>query len=77
VWTLSSSALVVKVRDFNISEPHDHHALFAMAVTPAGDVLSLIARDTGDWELHRIRDWSAGPVASDKLLLQGYFSRRD
>jgi hypothetical protein len=77
VWTLSSSAQVVKVRDFNISERQDHHALFAMAVTPAGDVLSLIARDTGDWELHRIRDWDVGPVASDKLLLQGYFSRRD
>jgi hypothetical protein len=77
VWTLSSSAEVVKVRDFNISEPEDHHALFAMAVTPAGDVLSLIARDTGSWELHRIRDWGVGPTASDKLLLEGYFSKRD
>lgn len=77
IWALSSSAQVVKVRDFNISEPQDRHAHFAMAVTPAGDVLSLIARDTGNWELHRIRDWGVGPIASDKLLLEGYFSKKD
>jgi len=48
-----------------------------MVVTPAGHVLSLIARDTGNWELHRIRDWDVGPIASDKLLLEGYFSKKD
>jgi hypothetical protein len=77
IWALSSSAQVVKVRDFNISEPQDRLALFAMAVTPAGDVLALVARDTGNWELHRIRDWNVGPIVSDKLLLQGYFSKKD
>jgi hypothetical protein len=77
IGALSSSAQVVKIRDFNIPEPQDRHALFAMAVSPAGDVLSLIAKETGNWELHRIRDWGAGPIASDKLLLEGYFSRKD
>ena len=76
-WALSSSAQVVKVRDFNIPEPQDRRVPFGMALTPAGDVLSLIAKDTGDWELHRIRGWAFGPAASDKLLLEGYFSKKD
>jgi hypothetical protein len=38
-------AEVVHLRDYQPSEPHDRGVLFAMAVTPEQDVLSLVAKE--------------------------------
>jgi hypothetical protein len=72
-----SFAQVVKVREFNLSAPRDRKVLFNIAVTPLGDVLSFIAKDSGEWQLYRIRNWREGAPLEDKLLMPGFFSRKD
>jgi hypothetical protein len=72
-----SFAQVVKIRDFNLSAPRDRRALFSIAVTPSGDVLSFIANDTGEWQLYRVRNWRQGTPVESKLLMPGFFSKKD
>jgi hypothetical protein len=47
---------VRKVNDFDLGS-RDRKVLFDLATTPGGDALSLVAKDTGDWELYRVSDW--------------------
>ena len=74
---LPSAAEVVKVRDFNLSAPRDRNVLFDMALTPSGDVLSFIAKNTGEWQLYRVRNWLDSRPLEDKLFLAGFFSKKD
>jgi hypothetical protein len=74
---IPSFAQFVKVRDFNLSAPRDRRALFSIAVTPSGDVLSFIAKDTGEWQLYRVRNWRQETPVEDKLLMPGFFSKKD
>jgi hypothetical protein len=74
---IPSFGQVVKVRDFNLSAPRDRMALFGIAITPSGDVLSFIAKNRGEWQLYRVRNWYDGTPLEDRLLLPGYFSKED
>ena len=72
----SVRADVVKVRAFDFG-PRDRGILFSMAVTPAGDVLSFVASESGNWALYRIRNWSADKPPVDRLVLLDYASKAD
>jgi hypothetical protein len=74
---LPLQAQVVKVRDFKLNTPQDRRILFDVAATPSGDVLSFIAKNTGEWQLHRVRNWLSESPGEEKLLLPGYFSKTD
>lgn len=50
-------AEVIHVRDYDLREPRDRGVVFAMAVTPDQDVLSLVAKGDGKWRLTRVRRW--------------------
>ena len=50
-------AEIKEVRTYRTHEPRDRKVLFAMAVAPNGDVLSLVAKKDGRWRLTRIRNW--------------------
>jgi hypothetical protein len=50
-------AEVVHVRDYQSPEPTDQNVLFAFAVTPGQDAISLVPKRDGKWRLTRIRGW--------------------
>jgi len=70
-------AQVVKVRDFNISSTRDRRSLFSAAMTPSGEVLSFIAKDSGEWQLYRVRNWLDAASSEEELILPGFFSKQD
>lgn len=70
-------AQVPKVKDFDLDSKRDRSVLFDMAVTPTSDVLSFVAKGTGDWELYRASNWLGETPSVKKLVLPGYFSRAD
>jgi hypothetical protein len=53
----SLHAEVNQVRSYHTHEPSDRHVLFAMATTPDQDVLSFVAKKSGQWRLTRVRNW--------------------
>jgi hypothetical protein len=74
---VSTAAQVAKVRDFNISSSQDRRSLFGATITSSRAVLSLIANDTGVWQLYRVRNWLDASPPEEKLLLSGFFSNQD
>jgi len=50
-------AQVKQVATYHTHEPPDRNVLFAIAVTPDNEVLSLVAKKDGKWRLTRIRNW--------------------
>jgi hypothetical protein len=48
---------ISQVRTYQLREPRDIGVLFAMAITPEQDVLSLIPKRNGTWRLTRVRGW--------------------
>jgi hypothetical protein len=48
-----------------------------MATTPGGEVLLLVAKDTGDWEFYRVSGWLSPKPKIERLVLSGYFSKKD
>ena len=72
-----SYAQVAKVKDFDLDPHRDRRVLFDMAVTPTKEVLSLVAKDTGEWELYRAANWLDQKPTIEKLPLPGFFSKRD
>jgi hypothetical protein len=74
---LPSHAQAVKVQDFDLNTARDRRVLFNTVATPSGDVLSFIAKDTGDWQLYRVSRWLSKSPIEEKLLLPGYFSKAD
>ena len=81
-----SPAEVVKLQQFRLGEKGNEAAKFSAridggvkfstAVSPSGDVLSLIAKDSGKWELYRVRN-AFGSPSQDRLVLPGFFSKKD
>jgi len=69
-------AQVSEIRTLSIGPP-DRKALFDMAVTPSGDILSFVARNDGKWDLYRVHDWLSQHPVKDRLSLAGYFSTKD
>ena len=59
VTFLSHSLLaeVVHVRDYRTHEAKDRGVLFALALTPQQDVLTLVAKKDEKWRLTRIQRW--------------------
>ncbi len=53
----SLRAQVKEVRTYRTHEPRDRNVFLGMAVTPSGDVLSLVPKKDGKWRLTRIRNW--------------------
>lgn len=72
-----SIAGVVKVKEVRVAARLDRGVLFGMAVTHSGDVLSLVAKNTGNWQFYRIRSWDADQATIDSITLSGYFSNAD
>lgn len=72
-----SYAQVAKVKDFDLDAHRDRRVLFDMAVTPTKEVLSFVAKDTGEWELYRASNWLDQKPTIEKLALPGFFSKGD
>jgi hypothetical protein len=68
---------LLKSGDVEIPSKPDRGVLFAAAVTNAGDVLTFIAKDTGNWLLYRVRNWNEKKASIESLTLPGYFSKAD
>ena len=66
----SAFAQVPKVKDINLDSKRDRSVLFDMAVTPTGDVLSFVAKGTGDWELYRVSNWLGETPSVKKLVFR-------
>jgi hypothetical protein len=72
-----TTAQVSKLKDFELDSKPDRGVLFDMAVSPANDVLSFVAKDTGDWKLYRASNWLGEAPLVKSIVLPGYFSKRD
>lgn len=72
-----AQAAVTKSADYTLPAKPVRGGLFDLAVTPAGAVLSFIARNSGTWQLYRVRDWQQKTPTQEKLLLPGFFSNKD
>lgn len=70
-------AAVTPSAEYTISAKPVRGGLFDLAVTPAGAALSLIPRNSGTWQLFRVRNWQQKTPAQDNLLLPGFFSKSD
>lgn len=68
---------IIQSADYTISAPRVRGGLFDLAVTPAGAALSFIAQNSGTWQLYRVRNWQQKTPMQDKLLLPGFFSKKD
>jgi hypothetical protein len=51
--------------------------LFGVTTSPSGEILSFIAKNSGEWELYRVRNWLSKSPIEEKLFLPGYFSKSD
>jgi hypothetical protein len=49
----------------------------ALALSPAGDLLTFSSRPNGVWELYRVHEWNTETPSVDHLQLPGYFSSQD
>ena len=86
ILTLSLSAEVVQVQQIRLGAKSNQAAKFstridtgprfATVVSPAGNVLSLVAKDSGNWELYRVRSWLESPF-QEKLVIPGFPSKKD
>lgn len=72
----ASSGQVLKVKEFDFGS-RDRKVLFDVVTTPGGDVLSFVAKDTGDWELYQVSNWLEEKTNVKRLVLPGYFSKKD
>jgi hypothetical protein len=61
------------VHEYLLKPPRDRRALFAMALMPDQDVLSLVANDEGTWRLSRVRRWLDKQPLESSLMLPGLF----
>ena len=77
VLAFTLRAQVSKVKDFDLDSRRDRSVLFDMAVTPTNDVLSFVAKGTGNWELYSVSNWLGETPSVKKLVLPGYFSKAD
>src|SRR5580692_10717939 len=64
-------AEVKLVREYLLKPPRDRSVIFAMAVTPEHDVLSVVANDDGTWRLSRVRHWLDQQPLEESLTLPG------
>lgn len=71
------TAEVTHVRDYRTQEPTDKNVLFAMAVTPDGDALSLVAKASGRWRLTRIHGWVDKKPSEQTIDIPGWPAERD
>jgi hypothetical protein len=72
-----SHAQVTKVKEFDLDPHRDRRVLFDLAVTPRNEVLSFVAKDTGNWELYRAANWLNRNPTITALSLPGFFSKQD
>jgi len=72
-----SHAQVTKVRELDLDPHRDRRVLFGMAVTSRNEVLSFVAKDTGNWELHVASNWLSQNPTINKLSIPGFFSKQD
>jgi len=66
-----SDASMTLVRRYQFHEPHDKGVLFAMAVTPEQDLLSLVPRREAKWHLTRIRSWYSEETSEQTIDVPG------
>lgn len=74
--TPAARSEVLKVNGVDLG-PKGRNVLFDMATTPGGEALLLVAKDTGDWEFYRVSAWLSPKPKVERLVLRGYFSKRD
>ena len=65
------------VRRYQFHEPHDKGVLFAMAVTPEQDVLSLVSNREGTWHLTRVQDWFSEKPSEQTIEVPGIAVPKD
>ena len=59
------------VREYRLKPPRDRRILFAMAMSPEQDVLTLIASKDGKWRLSRVRGWLSQFPQEETLTIPG------
>lgn len=72
-----SHAQVTKVTELDLDAHRDRRVLFDMAVTPRGEVLSFVAKDSGKWELFFANNWLDQKARITKVVIPGFFSKKD
>lgn len=83
--SISSSTSVAQITQVDIPKAHvirlseqsSGKEPFVFVSTPNGEILTLVARDDGVWELHRTRNWNSSTPKNDTLAMPGFFSRHD
>jgi len=66
-----AEAAVSLVRVYQLQPPRDRRMVFAMAITPNQEVLSLIANKEGKWRLSRVRNWLDKEPHEDRTVVPG------
>lgn len=66
-----AGATVKLVRDYRLKPPRDRRVVFAMAITPDGDLLSFIANKEGRWRLSRVKAWQETEPHEDMTVVPG------
>lgn len=72
-----SHAQVTKVRELDLDPHQDRRVLFGMAVTSRNEVLSFVAKDTGNWKLYLASNWLNQNPAIEEVPVPGLFSKQD
>lgn len=66
-----AGAAVKLLRDYRLKPPRDRRVVFAMAITPDGDLLSFIANKEGRWRLSRVKAWQEREPHEDMTVVPG------
>src|SRR5271156_4657510 len=72
-----ATAQVLKLREINLSPKQDRGIVFATGITPSGDLLSFVAKNSGTWQLYRVRNWHTASASTEVLSVSGFFSKAE
>src|SRR5271170_2331002 len=77
IFASRATAEVRKLREIDLSPKQDRGIVFATGITPSGDLLSFVAKNSGTWQLYRVRNWHTASASIEVLSLPGSFSKAD
>src|SRR5580700_3005312 len=66
-----AGATVTLLREYRLRPPRDRRVVFAMAIAPDQDVLSLVANKEGKWRLSRVKGWQETEPHEDVTTVPG------
>lgn len=77
IFASRATAEVRKLREIDLSPKQDRGIVFATGITPSGDLLSFVAKNSGTWQLYRVHNWHTASASTEVLSVSGFFSKAE